>query len=114
MRALVTFPALLVAFGLATVFGGWWALPIVAAIWALAQPEARRPGATAALAAAAAWMALLLWTGASGSIGPVARLLGGIFGTASVVVIAFTLVFPAVLAGSTASLVAALRPGVRT
>ncbi len=114
MGAFLTFPALLVAFGLATVFGGWWAVPIVAAIWTLAQPKARRPGPTAGLAAAAAWAALLLWLGVSGSVGTLARLLGAIFGAPAVVVIASTLIFPALLAGSAASVVAALRPEVRT
>lgn len=114
MRVFVTFPALLVAFGLATVFGGWWTLPIVAAIWTLARPGARRPEVTVGLAAAAAWAALLLWLGASGSVGTLARLLGGIFGTPAVVVVALTLIFPALLAGSAASLVAALRPERRS
>ncbi len=86
----------------------------MAAIWALAQRTARRPGVTAGLSAAAAWGMLLLWLELTGSVGTLARLLGGILGTPGVVIIALTLIFPALLAGSAASLVAALRPEGRT
>ncbi len=109
MRTLAHVLALLVAFGLATAWAGWWTVPIVAALWAFARPGAGRPGVTAGAVAAAAWAALLVGTGPE-ALGPLARVLGGIVGTSAAVAIAITLIFPATLAASAASLVAALRP----
>ncbi len=110
MRALANVLALLVAFGLATVVAGWWSVPVVAALWALARPRTRRPAVTAGVVAAAAWAALLLATGPIAALGAQARVLGEVFGSGALVIIAVTLVFPATLAASAATLVAALRP----
>lgn len=110
MRATLNVFLLLVGFALATVVAGWWTVPVVAALWALARPRARRPAVTAGVVAAAAWAALLLATGPITALGPQARLLGEVFGGSALIIIAVTLVFPAVLAASSASLVAALRP----
>ncbi len=110
MRALLNVLALLTVFGLATVLAGWWTVPVVAAVWAFARPSARQPGVTAGIVAAAAWAALLLGTGSGAALGPLTRVLSSAMGTPVVVVIAVTLIFPAILAASAASLVASLRP----
>lgn len=57
-RRLVEALALAVLIGFATWFGGWWAVPAVAAAWQLVRP--REPAWVASLSASAAWSVLLL------------------------------------------------------
>ena len=115
--------ALAVVMALATAAVGWWAVPLAAAlIAAVAHGTAagilRRPGgscaAGAALAGALAWGALLLVDALGERFGAVARLVGGVAGVPPAVVVALTLLLPALLAWSAAAVVegvlAAARP----
>jgi hypothetical protein len=94
---------------LATVLVAWWALPIVVAGWTLARP--RHGGVLqAALAAATAWAAILLWSSRSGPVGAMATLLGDLLGTTGPAVLGLTLGYGALLAGGAALLARAIIP----
>src|SRR5690606_6628045 len=85
--------------GVATILIGWWAVPIVTAVWTLALPQ-RGGVLTATLAGATAWGAILLFAARTGRIDEVASVLGGIFGTSGAAVVALTLCYGALLGGS--------------
>ncbi|MGQ0650205.1 MAG: hypothetical protein ACT4P7_21895 [Gemmatimonadaceae bacterium] len=93
--------ALTIALG--TVLLGWWAVPVLAALYGLVARETRRPGLVAAVAAAAAWggyLSILSFGGA-----PVSRFAGDLAHAMSLPVWAphlATMLFPALLAGPAA------------
>ncbi len=110
----VSWAVLLVgAFALATALLGWWTAPVLAAAWALWNPDRRWAAFTSASAAALAWALLLLWTAGHQGVGNLAAKLGASFGVPALAVVALTLVFPALLAGSATSLTLALRAARR-
>ena len=99
--------ALAVGMGLATWFGGWWAVPAVAAAWQLLRPT--QPAWLAGLSASAAWgglLALQPWL-------PLARLAARLSGLAHLPpggVIVVALAYAWLIAWSAARLVRPLRP----
>jgi hypothetical protein len=102
------------AFALATLVAGWWAVPLVGAAWgALAARGAgsRRPAGRAALAAALAWLLLILWSattlsgGSRASLRALMTAVGGALQANGAVLVAVTLLFAAALAWSAARLV---------
>jgi hypothetical protein len=101
----LSFFALLAAFALGTRLG-WWAVPLVAALWGGLRPRVPAPAATAALAAAAAWGAWLLidWWAGQGALGALATRLGGVMNLPPFLAILLTLMLPALLAWSAAAL----------
>ncbi len=109
MRTLSWAVLLVGAFALATALFGWWTVPVLAAAGALWNPNPRRAAFASAGAAALAWALLLLWTARAGRVGNLAGKLGASFGVPALAVVALTLVFPALLAGSATSLALALR-----
>ncbi|UCF18175.1 MAG: hypothetical protein JSU87_09415 [Gemmatimonadota bacterium] len=102
--------ALALLFAVASALLGWWTVPIVAALWGWASTG--RPWLSAALAAAAAWAALLLVTAFQGPVGPLAAKLGGVMGLPAVVLLMLTVILPATLAGSAAEVAAIVRRNV--
>lgn len=118
MKRWLSFAALTVAFALATLLG-WWAVPLVAAMWGLLRPTVNAPAGTAALAAASAWAAWLLadWQADQDAMGVLATRLGGAMSLPPAALIAVTLLLGALLAWSAASLACAVatslarRPG---
>jgi hypothetical protein len=98
--------ALAVLMGLGTTFGGWWAVPAIAAGWQLLRPN--HPAWLAALGASAAWgglLALQPWL-------PLARLadrLSGVFHLPPGGVLVVALGYAWLLAWSAARLVRPLR-----
>jgi hypothetical protein len=92
-----------------TVLVAWWAVPIISAIWALALP--RRGGVlTATAAGACAWGLLLAVAARNGRIDDVAELTGAILGTSALAVVALTVLYGALLAGSAALVARAIIP----
>jgi hypothetical protein len=79
---------------------GWWAVPIIAMIAGLLRCGA---GVTA-IASATAWMILLAIDATSGAVPRVASTLAGIMGLPAAAIYLLTLVFPALLGWSAASL----------
>ncbi|MCE2940570.1 MAG: hypothetical protein ACK53A_02375 [Gemmatimonadota bacterium] len=72
---------IIAAVALATVFGGWWALPVVAFASGLGSPKGVRQGLVLGVCAGTAWMLLLaLQAGAGVAIGAVAAKVGALFG----------------------------------
>lgn len=93
--------------GAATAAAGWWAVPLVAAVWARAARRDRHPVRSCAIGAALAWALLIGAAGVQGPVAAVARRVGGVFGLPAWAVVLFTLLFPALLA---AAAVQAARP----
>ena len=96
------------AFAVATFGLGWWTVPIIAALYALASTNPNR-ARTAGLCALGGWATLLLLDAAKGPVGAMATRLGGVMGLPGVVLLLLTLIFPALLAWSTATLMPSLR-----
>ena len=92
--------AALVAAG--TVFVGWWAAPVLAAIWVRVVPRLRSPVGSCMLGAALGWALLLGWTALQGPVGLVALRVGGVLDLPGWGLILVTLLFPALLAGAAA------------
>lgn len=109
MKRWLSFFALVAAFALGTRLG-WWAVPVVAALWGGLRPQVPSPAATAALAAAAAWGVWLLidWQVGQGALGALTTRLGGVMNLPPFVAILLTLVLPALLAWSAAALSGAI------
>jgi hypothetical protein len=105
-RRLVEALALGIVLGLATWFGGWWAVPAGAAVWQLARPK--EPAWLAGLGASLAWSGLLAlqpWL-------PLARLaarLSGLFHLPPGGMLGVAVAYAGLLAWSAARLVRPLR-----
>jgi hypothetical protein len=88
---------------------GWWAVVLVASIVGYVRFREGGGGWRVALAAAAAWGVLLVVDAVAGPFGTVTRTLAGVLRVPGPVLILLTLVFPALLAWSSATLVAGAR-----
>lgn len=113
MRRVVLVIFLTAAMLLGTIGLGWWTVPLLGAAWGASRPFNRGLAVSAALAGALAWAVLLAEATLGGPVGELAGNLGGIFGLPGSIVILFTLLFPALLAGSAAALAVRLRRIVR-
>ena len=103
MMRLLRFALLTAAFALATFAAGWWAVPLVAAIYAGITANHRRGSAVlSAFAAMLAWVILLAITAAQGPVGVLAGELGGVLSLKPIGVYAVTIAFPGLLAISAA------------
>lgn len=109
MRPAIVGVLLALAFALATVWLGWWAVPLIGAIWGAFKASGERPGPSTAAAAAAGWALLLLWRATQGPIVELADKVGAILRLPGVGFMALTLAFAALLAGSAAGLAAVAR-----
>ncbi len=91
---------------------GWWAVPVLGAVWGAGAGG--RPGTVplAATAGAAAWALLFLWTAVVGPLDRMAEVLGRIFGVPGPITLLLALAFAALLAGSAAGAAAAVRRSV--
>ena len=108
MKNAIAWLVLVGLLALGTALLGWWAVPAIAAAYGLVFPD-KRHGLSTALAALLAWGLLL---GVTASQGPVLELAGkvaAVFALPSAALVAVTLAFPALLAGSAAELAATLR-----
>jgi hypothetical protein len=88
---------------------GWWGMLLAASLVGFVHFRVGGGGWRVALAGAAAWGALLLADVAAGSFGTVSRTLGGVLRVPGPALVLLTLVFPALLAWSAATLVAGAR-----
>ena len=86
------------AMAAATIAFGWWAVPVVAAVWGIVARDQRGPALAAGLAAMAAWGSLLLFDAARGPVGILAQTLGSIFMIRAAGVYGITLALPGLLA----------------
>jgi hypothetical protein len=96
------------AFAIATFVLGWWAVPIVAAIYGAISAAQRGSSIVAGFAAMIGWGALLAITAARGPVGTLAAELGGVLNLKASGVYAVTIAFPGLLAISAAVVARAL------
>jgi hypothetical protein len=88
---------------------GWWAVPLVAAFVGSALHRREGVARRMALAAAIAWTLLLIVDATRGRLSVAATTLGGVLRVPGVVLVLVTLVFPALLAWSAATVAIAVR-----
>jgi hypothetical protein len=96
------------AFAVATFGLGWWTVPIIAALYAIASTNPHR-ARTADLCAVGGWATLLLLDALKGPVGAMATRLGGVMGVPAVILLLLTLIFPALLAWTAAATASSLR-----
>jgi hypothetical protein len=99
LRALRGMPGLVLAVAVGTALAGWWAVPVVVAVWVWLSPSPGSPVWRAVIGAALAWGLLLGWTALHGPIGPLARRAGGLIWLPGWGLVLATVLFPATLAG---------------
>ncbi len=109
MRAVVKFLLLSEAFAVMTFGLGWWTVPIVAALWGIFGAPVERRAGFAALCAAFGWACLLVLHATRGSLSAVAKQIGELIFVPPFALYSATLIFPAVLAWSAATLAPMLR-----
>lgn len=107
-RSTVKFLLLTETFAVTTYAFGWWAVPLLAFSWA-AFVHTRSPILFATVCAGSAWAAMLLNDAARGPVNAVGDRFGGILGIPSVVLIATTILFAALLAWSASCVGATVR-----
>jgi hypothetical protein len=87
-----------------TVAGGWWSVPILAAVWVRVLPSDRNAVATTMFGAAVGWMMLLGVVAFQGPVPAVAAICSAVLGLPRWGFPLVTLLFPAALAGTAAFL----------
>jgi hypothetical protein len=93
------------AMAVATAAFGWWAVPVIAALWGLIARRQRGTALAAGFAGMLAWAALLALDAVRGPMGPLAQSLGGLLSVKAIAVYAVTLALPGLLAVTAALLV---------
>ena len=91
-----------------TMIGGWWLIPVLAALWVRVVPRTSLSARKCAMGAALGWAGILPWGAMHDPFGNAARRVGGVFHLPGWALIVITLAFAAALAGSGAA--AARRP----
>lgn len=109
LRAIVKFMLITEAFAVATFSLGWWIVPVLAFVLGMTLDRTRGPVRYATLCAAAGWLSLLLLDAARGPLLELASRFGGVMRVPSFALILLTLVFPALLAWSAASIGLAIK-----
>jgi len=109
IRQLLAVCVLALAMALGTAWIGWWAVPVFGAVWGVTRYGAY-PAATAAVASALAWTALLGLDALRGPVGALSRMVGGAMALPGWVPLAFTVLFPAALGGVAAALAHGVMP----
>lgn len=109
MRNVVKFLLLSEAFAVMTFGLGWWTVPIVAGLWGIFGSPARRRAGFAAVCAAFGWGCLLAIHATRGSLMTVAGPIAEVMTIPPIALFVVTLLFPALLAWSAATLSPALR-----
>ena len=109
MRSVASFFLLITAFLLAS-WLGWWAIPLVAALWSVLRPVVPRPILSAALAALLGWLLWLLldWAKDPAALGRLVRGVSSTMQLPSILLLVITLLFPALLAWSASALACGL------
>jgi hypothetical protein len=109
MRSIVLFILAVAAMAAGTWSIGWWTVPVVGAVWAFVAAADRTLPLQAALAGVNAWGILLALRMPGGGVERVADSVGPLLSIGGTALIALTLLYPALLAASAATLVRAVR-----
>lgn len=98
-----------VVFAAGTWLAGWWAVPVVGALWGGVQDRSIRRGPLAGVAAATGWGLLLVVQSLRGPVLELADVVGPILGLTGAQLLVVTLVFGALLASSAAGTAGGMR-----
>lgn len=109
MREIIRFVLLSEAFAVTTFGLGWWTVPVVAAFWGMFGAPTPRRALFGALCAAFGWACLLLVDATRGSVATVASQTAEVMSIPPAGLYAVTLLFPALLAWSAATVSPLLR-----
>lgn len=109
MRNAISLLVLAATIVFGTVAFGWWAVPLLGAIWGTIVRVTDRPALVAAGAGALGWIVLLAWTTSQGPVAQVATVIGGAVGLPGALLYVVAILFAAVLAGAAAGVVTAVR-----
>jgi hypothetical protein len=113
VQKLVGWIGLVVIVAAASALISWWTVPVVAAVWGLLASADRGVWWKAGVAGAAAWALLLAISASQASLNALATRIGGIFGLTGFMMMALTVTFAAVLAGSAAEFAASLASTIK-
>ena len=108
-RVLARWLLLSLAFAAGTWLAGWWAVPVVAALWGGFQDRSVRRGPLAGVAAATGWGALLVAGALRGPLVELADVVGPVLGLDGVQLFVVTLLFAALLAAAAAGTAGGMR-----
>jgi hypothetical protein len=100
---------LALAFALATAVFGWWAVPLLGAVWGGVAASTSRPAVAAGTAAGLGWILLLALTALQGPVWVLAQKAGGVLALPGWLFAVLTVGFAAALAGSAAAAVSGAR-----
>lgn len=109
IRSIVKFVLITEAFAVATFALGWWSVPVFAFMLGMTLDKERGPVRYAVVCAAAGWLSLLLLDAARGPLLSLASRFAGVMKVPSIILIAITLIFPALLAWAAATIGKALK-----
>lgn len=110
MRQALEFLLVTALMAAATWLIAWWAVPLVAAAWALARRSQRWTPLLAGAAGMLSWLVVLFLPSSPGAVSRLAEVAGAAMGTGAGPLVVLTLVFPALLGAASASFVRALAP----
>lgn len=113
MRRMMEFVLVVILMAAATWMIAWWAVPVVAAAWALARRNERWTPLLSGAAGMLGWLIVLLLPSSPGAVSRLADVAGAAMGTGAGPLVVLTLVFPALLGAASASFVRALAPAAR-
>lgn len=102
------FLLLMVAFAAGTAAVGWWAVPVIAALWAALTRNERSHPLLVGFAAMCAWGELLAITAMRGPVMELAKVVGGVMSIGTLGALCITLIYPALVAAAAAALVRVL------
>ena len=100
-RDVLRIALLAVAFAIGTWVLGWWAVPLLGAVWGVLRRGMSRFGSAFA-AAAIAWAVLLAMNAHGGALDRLTTVMGGIFSMPGSLMLAVTVLYAAILAGCAA------------
>ncbi len=94
---------------LGTAVLGWWAVPALALVYGAWRGADRGAAAVAGIGALLAWSALMAWNWYEGPVVELAQSLGAVMGLPGRALLLATLLFPAALAWTAATVGTAIR-----
>jgi len=109
MKWLMQLVALALLLACGTWFGGWWLVPVTAALYGAWAFRQRSAVLTAGFAGALAWGALLLVDAAQGPMGRLLDIFHGLFRVSGGMIAFMTMAYAALLGASAAALARTLR-----
>jgi hypothetical protein len=104
------FTAVTLLMAAGTWYVGWWTVPVIAAAWGFARAGDRWLPLLSATAGMLSWLLLLFLPSSPGAVSQLAEVAGQAMGVGAGPLLVLTLVFPALLAVSAASLSRAVAP----